>query len=76
MQAVLLVKNIKTNKMTAVKVLQKAHLCKNQWTLDLVKREKSILMDLKGNKWFTELIFIKDSPNAVYLGLQYYGGGD
>lgn len=73
---VFLAKEARGSKRFAVKVLEKQKLCKSQWSIDSIKRERNILIELKGHLWFTQLIFAKNTKDAIYLGLDYYGGGD
>lgn len=57
-------------------MLKKTKLCSSQWTVAAIKRERNILMTLKECQWFTKLLFAKNTPNALYFGMEYYCGGD
>lgn len=69
---------MKDKKLIAVKILEKISLCDSEWTVESMKRECKILIDLNGwgCPWFSKLLFSKNCRNALYFGLEFYNGGD
>lgn len=70
-----LAKHKKLEKKLAIKIVEKSKLS-NEWSIQSMIRERDILIQLKSNDMFTQLIFAKSVNNVLLFGLEYHECGD
>lgn len=73
---VLLVKDLHEDSFVAVKVLRKQKLCRKSATVACLKNERGFLEELRGVPYVSQMIFAKDSPENLYIGMEFCQGGD
>lgn len=59
--------------------MEKQKLCStesSEWAIKNLKNELRLLIDLKQNEWFTEILSARSTANALYLTMKFVDGGD
>lgn len=72
---VLLMRELFSEKLVAMKIQSKEALCRSTTNIDGLRHERKLLEELRGNPFFTQLIFALNGQSSLYIGLEFCAGG-